>query len=107
MLDTPRLVNSLWRAMANVQDPEFQVSIVDMGLVVGIDDRDGRVTVTLTFTAMGCPATDMIIEDVRTAGMSVPGVTSVEIEVVWNPIWTSARLTPTGRLAFQEMGIAV
>lgn len=104
---TSENTNRLWAAIAEVEDPEFLVGIVDMGLVVGIEERLGQVKVTLTFTAMGCPATVMIIDDVKERLAREPGVNQVTVDVVWNPIWTSARLTPTGRLAFQEMGIAV
>ena len=106
-LSTTDRLDTLWAAVSEVQDPEFLVGIVDMGLVVGIDEHDGVVDLKLTFTAMGCPATDMIIEDVRNRLLSVPGVGSVNVEVVWEPIWTSERLSPTGRLALHELGIAV
>lgn len=98
---------SLWKALAEVQDPEFQVGILDMGLIVDIHEWDGAVTVELTFTSMGCPATEMIAEDIRECLLRQPGVHSVLIEIVWNPIWTPARLSNEGKLAFQEMGIAV
>ena len=97
----------LWSALTDVEDPEFLVSIVDMGLVVDIREQNGRAEVDLTFTAMGCPATEMIIDDVKSRLLAEPEVSTVDVNVVWDPIWTSARLTPAGRLALHEMGIAV
>ena len=55
----------LLEALRDVEDPELPVSIVDMGLIVDLQHRDGIVEVAITFTAMGCPAMDMIIDDVR------------------------------------------
>jgi metal-sulfur cluster biosynthetic enzyme len=97
----------LWTALRDVEDPEFLVSIVDMGLVVDIKETDGKVAVKLTFTAMGCPATDMIIDDVRARLLAEPGVRQVDIDIVWDPIWTTERLSGDGKLALLEMGIAV
>jgi metal-sulfur cluster biosynthetic enzyme len=69
--------------------------------------EDGEVKVHLTFTSMGCPAMDMILEDVRAAVGLVPGVTRVHIETVWSPPWTKARLTPRGRRLLQAVGLSV
>src|SRR5258708_5611417 len=54
-----------WSALAEVQDPEMPVNLVDLGVIYGIKECDGVVEVDLTFTAMGCPASDFILEDVR------------------------------------------
>ena len=100
-------LSRLWMALREVEDPEFLVSIVDMGLVVDIAESNGAVTVKLTFTAMGCPATDMIIDDVRARLLAETSVNRVNIDVVWDPIWTTERLSGDGKLALLEMGIAV
>lgn len=99
--------SQILEVLREVQDPEFLVSIVDMGLLVDASETNGRVDIKLTFTAMGCPATDMIIDDVRERLLAEPGIRSVNIDVVWDPIWTSERLTAEGRLALHEMGITV
>ncbi len=87
----------LWDALREVNDPEIPISIVDMGLVVALEQHAGTVALTLTFTAMGCPAMDMILDDVRARLLQEPGVERVEIDVVWDPPWTPARLTEEGR----------
>jgi len=94
-------------ALRDVEDPEIPISVVDMGLIVGIDVVDGRVHVDITFTAMGCPAVDMILEDVRERLLREPGVEDVEIEVVWDPIWTAARVSEEGKAAMRECGISI
>jgi len=97
----------LWAALSEVQDPEMPINLVDLGVVYGIDERDGVVEVDLTFTAMGCPASDFILEDVRERLLREEGVREVRVKVVWDPPWTSARMTQAGRDALEAWGLAV
>lgn len=97
----------LLEALRDVEDPELPVSIVDLGLVVDLTLTGRRVVVKITFTAMGCPGMEMIIDDVRERLLREPGVDRVEVEVVWDPIWTKDRLTDEGRAALRECGISV
>jgi metal-sulfur cluster biosynthetic enzyme len=96
-----------WSALSEVQDPEMPVNLVDLGVIYGIAERDGVVEVDLTFTAMGCPASDFILEDVRERLLREAGVREVRINVVWDPPWTSARMTEAGRDALEAWGLAV
>jgi metal-sulfur cluster biosynthetic enzyme len=97
----------LWAALAEVQDPEMPVNLVDLGVIYGITQNDGVVEVDLTFTAMGCPASEFILDDVRDRLMREDGVRDVRINVVWDPPWTVARMTEAGRDALTEWGLAV
>ena len=101
------MTDSLWAALAEVQDPEMPVNLVDLGVIYAISEQDGVVAVDLTFTAMGCPASDFILEDVRERLLSEPGVREVRINVVWDPPWTVARMTQDGRDALEAWGLAV
>lgn len=83
------------------------MSIVDMGLVVDAQESNDVAQVTLTLTSMGCPGIDMILDDVRNRLLDEPDVRSVDIEIVWDPIWTSERLSADGRMALRELGIAI
>ena len=96
------------RALYEVADPEFPISLVDLGLVQGVtaDVPSGRVTVQLTFTATACPCMDFIKWDVRERLRAEPGVESVEIEVVWEPPWTTDRITDRGREILGRAGIS-
>ncbi len=95
-------------ALETVTDPELPVSIVDLGMVYGVEvDESGRVRIELTFTSMGCPAMDMLLDDVGRAVRAVPGVTDVAIEVVWSPPWTKSRLTDRGRGLLMAYGLSV
>jgi len=97
----------LWAALSEVQDPEMPVNLVDLGVIYGIFESDGVVDVDLTFTAMGCPASDFILDDVRERLLREEGVREVRINVVWSPPWTAARLTQAGRDALEAWGLAV
>jgi len=104
---TTALQTRVWAALAEINDPEMPVNLVDLGLIYGIEVVGGMVRLRLTFTAMGCPATDMIMSDIRDRLLAEPGVESVAIEIVWDPPWTSARLTPDGRGALLAWGLSV
>jgi metal-sulfur cluster biosynthetic enzyme len=98
---------ALLEALREIQDPEMPVNLVDLGIVYGVREVGGRVTVDLTFTAMGCPAAEFILEDVRDRLLREPGVREVVVNVVWDPPWTAARMTPAGREALEMWGLAV
>jgi metal-sulfur cluster biosynthetic enzyme len=97
----------LWAALAEVQDPEMPINLVDLGVIYDVAEADGVVDVELTFTAMGCPASDFILDDVRDRLLREDGVREVRINVVWNPPWTAARMTQAGRDALEAWGLAV
>ncbi len=101
------MTDRLWAALSEVQDPEMPVNLVDLGLVYAIDEHDGVVEVDLTFTAMGCPASDFILEDVRERLLREEGVREVRVNVVWDPPWTTARMTEAGRDTLEAWGLAV
>ena len=101
------MTERLWAALAEVEDPEMPVNLVDLGVIYGITERNGVVDVDLTFTAMGCPASDFILEDVRERLLREDGVNEVRINVVWDPPWTAARITQAGRDVLEAWGLAV
>ena len=98
------LETRVWSALAEIDDPEMPVNLVDLGLIYGVEVGEGTVRLRLTFTAMGCPATDMIMGDIRTRLLAEPGVDDVVIDVVWDPPWSSTRLTPEGRARAARLG---
>lgn len=97
----------LWTALEDVTDPEFPLSVVDMGLIYGLCRDGDAVRVQLTFTAMGCPCMDFIVDDIRARLRREPGVGAVQIEIVWDPPWTKNRLTENGKERLRRIGVAV
>jgi metal-sulfur cluster biosynthetic enzyme len=103
------VVARLWRALKEVEDPEIPVSVVDMGLIVSLNyDASQRVAqLKITYTAMGCPAMDMIQDDIRARLLLDVDVSKVDIEVVWDPVWTHRRLSEAARDSMRDLGISV
>ncbi len=99
----------LWEALRHVEDPEIPVSVVGMGLIVSLAYRAARrcADLQITFTAMGCPAMDFIEDDIREALLRDPDVDEVEIEVVWDPVWTKDRIRADARETMRRLGIVV
>lgn len=101
------MTEGFWSALREVQDPEMPVNLVDLGVIYDIREHGGLVEVDLTFTAMGCPASEFIVDDVRERLMQEPGVNDVRVNVVWDPPWTTERMTEDGRDALEAWGLAV
>ena len=97
----------LWQALTEVEDPEIPISVVGMGLIVSLAYRADERTaeIELTFTAMGCPAMDFIQDDIRDRLLREPDVDAVRIEVVWDPVWTRARIREEARETMRGLGI--
>lgn len=97
---------ALWDALRDVSDPEIPISVVDMGLIVALNAYEGIVNLKLTFTAMGCPAMEFIMDDIRARLLQEPGVKEVHIAIVWEPVWTKARLSEEGIEIMRSWGIS-
>ena len=88
----------IFEALRCVYDPELGVNVVDLGLIYDVDvNEEGHVTITMTLTTPGCPMHESIGEGVGVALQDVPGVTSGEIRLVWDPPWDPSRMTEEGR----------
>ena len=96
-----------WEVLADVPDPEIPVlSVLDLGIVRHVlESDDGRcVSVTITPTYSGCPATEVIARDVRAALMATYDV--VEVQTQLSPAWTTDWMSDEGRAKLQGFGIA-
>jgi metal-sulfur cluster biosynthetic enzyme len=91
-------------ALREVDDPEYPISIVDMGLVRGVELRNGRATVKLTYTSMGCPCQDLIKADVRERLLALDGVDEVEIEECFEE-WRREHMSRRGVKKLRELGV--
>ena len=85
-------------SLKQCMDPEIPINIVDMGLIYGVDVRENnKIDIKLTMTTRGCPLHDTLINDVKRYVNKVPGVTDVNIEIVWEPPWTPERMSEAGK----------
>ena len=92
--------DALIAACATIYDPEIPVNIYELGLIYAIDlDDAGAVKVEMTLTAPGCPSAQELPEQVRDAILALPGVSTCDVEVVWDPPWDPSRMTEDARLA--------
>ena len=90
-------IQALRTAFKAVYDPEFGVSVEDLGLIYDIRVVEGVVFVEMTLTSMYCPAGDVILAGVKAAAEAVPGIAQAEVALVWDPLWTPDRLSPPAR----------
>ncbi len=85
-------------SLRDVYDPELGVNVIDLGLVYNIDvNEEGHVIISMTLTTPGCPMHESIGEGVGRVLQDIPGVTSGEIRLVWDPPWDPSRMTTEGR----------
>ncbi len=100
-----RLVRARALAAA-VPDPEIPVvTLEDLGILRSVDEEDGRVVVVLTPTYTGCPATQVIADDVRRA-LTEAGIADADVRLTLTPPWTTDWISAEGRRKLREYGIA-
>jgi metal-sulfur cluster biosynthetic enzyme len=97
-------IADLEAAVRGVNDPEYPISVVDMGLIRGLAVEGDTARVRLTYTSMGCPCKEMIADDLRDALLAVDGVERAEVEEVYEP-WTHRDLTPRARRTMRGLGV--
>jgi metal-sulfur cluster biosynthetic enzyme len=98
-------VAPLWQVLREVRDPELPVSLVDLGLIYAIRRAGARVDVDLTFTATACPCMEFIRSDITDRLLQEPDVREVHLHEVWDPPWTTDRMTPEGRAVLRTFGV--
>ena len=85
--------------LKTVYDPEIPVDIYNLGLIYRIDlHEDGILEVDMTLTAPNCPATDFIVEDVRTKLEGIEGVKDARVNLVFDPEWDKDMMTEEAKL---------
>lgn len=105
MTALPQIDQKLFEILETVSDPEIPVlSIVEMGVVRSAELINGIVEVAITPTYSGCPAMDVIGDDIKAAFRKKGYETKVEL--ILSPAWTTDWITPKGRLELEKYGIA-
>ena len=101
--DPAEVENGIVEALKTVYDPEIPVNIYEMGLIYDVDlQEDGAVKVKMTLTSPGCPVAGSLPGEVQAKVQGVPGVTSAEVELVWDPAWNPSMMSEAARL---ELGM--
>jgi len=86
-------------AIKAVIDPELGLNIVDLGLIYSVDiAEDGRIAITMTLTTPGCPLHASFAQEIeRVLWQSIPDLTGVQVELVWDPPWNPVMISPEAR----------
>jgi metal-sulfur cluster biosynthetic enzyme len=92
-------------ALAEVLDPEYPVSVADMGLVRGVDVQGSAVRVDVAYCSLGCPCIELIEDDIRERLLGLAGVEHVEVREVFDR-WTRRDISARGLKLLRESGVA-
>ena len=108
MVTDDGILSSVRKTLADIPDPELPCSIVDLGLVEAVAmDENGNVDITLLPTFTGCPALDMIANDVTRLVSDLDAVESCRVHWVFDPPWSTDRITEAGRASLKAHGVTV
>ena len=92
-------------SLKQCMDPEVPLSIVDMGLIYGINVNDNNdVDIKMTMTTQGCPLHETMVDDVKRYTKKVSGVNNVNVEIVWDPPWTMDKMSDDAKAMMKKMG---
>ena len=92
-------------SLKQCMDPEVPLSIVDMGLIYGIDVTENNdVNIKMTMTTKGCPLHETMVDDVKRYTKKVSGVNNVDVEIVWDPPWTIDKMSDEAKAKMKTMG---
>ena len=90
-------------ALRTVFDPEIPVNIYDLGLIYQVEvGEGGEVSILMTLTSPMCPVAEWLPQDVQIKVEAVDGVSSVDVEIVWDPPWNEDMMTEAAKL---ELGL--
>jgi metal-sulfur cluster biosynthetic enzyme len=92
-------------SLKKCMDPEVPLSIVDMGLIYGIEITENNdVNIKMTMTTKGCPLHETMVDDVKRYTKKVSGVNNVDVEIVWDPPWTMDKMSDEAKAMMKTMG---
>lgn len=93
---------AVWNELKTVFDPEIPVNIVELGLIYSCNikpvDDGNRIEITMTLTAPGCSMAEVLRSEVERKVLSLPGVKSVGVQVVFDPPWNPSRMSDAAKL---------
>lgn len=100
-------IDAVWSALNEVADPcmaagGHRVSIVDLGLITGVESTGRHLDIGITFTEVGCPFTHRVIDEIETRVNKLMMFESVKVTPGWLPGWTPARMNDVARTALKS-----
>ncbi len=98
-------VEQIRESLKNCMDPEVPLSIIDMGLIYGIDiSENNDVNIKMTMTTKGCPLHDTMVDDVKRYTKKISGVNNVQVDIVWDPPWTMDKMSDEAKAKMKGFG---
>ena len=98
-------VEDVRTSLKQCMDPEVPLSIVDMGLIYGIDvNENNDVNIKMTMTTQGCPLHETMVDDVKRYAKKISGVNNVNVEILWDPPWTMDKMSDEAKAMMKKMG---
>ncbi len=95
------------KALQEVKDPEIPtISVLELGIITGIEFLEGKATITMTPTFSGCPAVDYMKKDIHAAIDALDFVQTTEVIVDFSTPWSSNRLSEEGKKKLEAFGLA-
>ena len=96
---TEQFRKEIVRVLRTIHDPEIPINIYELGLVYNVDvDSSGSVQILMTLTSPACPVAGMLVAQVESKVKAIEGVSDVKVELVWDPPWTTDRMSEAARL---------
>jgi len=86
------------KKLEEVLDPELNISIVDLGLIYDVKIKDNAVKIKMTLTTIGCPLFSLIENEIKEKLTTIKGVENVNVELVFDPPWTTERLSQKAKI---------
>ena len=82
-----------------IYDPELPVNIYELGLIYDIKvDNDKSAKIKMTLTTPNCPVAESLPKEVKEGAMQVEGIEEVDLELVWDPPWTTDMMSEAAKL---------
>lgn len=95
-------LDSIIDALKTVEDPEIMINIYDLGLIYDIRQQsDGDIEIDMTVTTPMCPVAGVLLQQAADAVSGVVGVGEVVVKIVWDPPWTTDRLSEDAKMMFE------
>ena len=92
--------NDIIKKIKTVFDPEIPVNIYDLGLIYNLDiDKNNNIAIKMTLTTPNCPVAGSMPESVGKAVSEIEDISSIKVELVWEPKWTKDMMTEDAKLA--------
>lgn len=96
------LQEAVINALKEIYDPEIPVNIYDLGLIYNVEIHEAQALITMTLTTPNCPVAESMPQEVEMRAAAVPGILDAEVNLVFDPPWSSANMTDEARL---ELGM--